>query len=85
MSTSEKVLQAIKKLRTDNGYRLSDVAQGIGYETTKGYYDLESGKTDIKLDHLDRLSQFYKIPLEFFLSLESTEMVQNHPESVTPS
>ncbi|VBB05612.1 Hypothetical protein LUCI_0822 [Lucifera butyrica] len=81
MGLSGIVLKTIKKLRIDNKYSLNDVAKGIGYETAKGYYDLESGKTDIKLEHLEKLSKFYKVPLEIFLNPNSTITV--HGEEPT--
>lgn len=76
---SAQVLRIIRQLRQERGYSLSDVAQGIGYETYKGYYDLERGKTDLKLEHLEKLAKFYNVPMEFFLNLNSTEMVQLKP------
>ncbi len=76
MGTKEYVLNRIRQLRSDNKFSLDDVAQGIGYVTAKGYYDLESGKTSIKLDHLVRLSKFYKVPIEFFFRKNSTNAVQ---------
>lgn len=65
----EQVLAQIKQLRAKNKYSLAKVANGIGYETAKGYYDLESGKTDIKLEHLEKLAKFYGVPIGFFLKL----------------
>ena len=75
MSVSEKALQVIRNLRSEHRYSLGDVAVGIGYETAKGYYDLESGKTDIKLEHIERLAKFYNVPVEFFLNPNTTETV----------
>ena len=71
----EEVLKVIRKLRKERRYSLADVAIGIGYGTAKGYYDLESGKTDIKLEHLIKLSNFYKVPMGFFLNDDSTNLV----------
>ena len=66
IAIKQEVLEIIKQLRKNYRYSLSEVAAGIGYETAKGYYDLESGKTDIKLEHLIRLSNFYNVSIDFF-------------------
>ena len=84
MSTVDVVLKRIKQLRIESKYSLEDVAKGIGYETAKGYYDLESGKTSIKLEHLDRLSKFYKIPIGFFFKQDSTKKVHDGNYSSIP-
>lgn len=83
MSIVDIVLRNIKQLRIGNRYSLEEVAQGIGYETAKGYYDLESGKTSVKLEHLERLSKFYKVSIDFFLKQDSTEKVQGDNDNLS--
>jgi transcriptional regulator with XRE-family HTH domain len=83
MGNTERALQAIRHLRKINGYSLETVAKGIGYGTYKGYYDLESGKTDIKLEHLVKLAEFYQVPMAFFLEYNSTEKVQKYLDAQT--
>lgn len=78
----KEVLIVIKELRQDRGYSLADVAKGIGYKTLKGYYDLESGKTDIKLEHLIKLTSFYCIPISFFFK-EIVPIWNYHPSNET--
>lgn len=75
MCITNKVLKTMKVLREKRGLSMQDVADGIDYKTGKGYFDLESGKTKIKLEHLEKLAKFYKVPISIFFDKDITKMV----------
>lgn len=68
MCITDKVLKTMRVLREKRGLSMQEVADGINYKTGKGYFDLESGKTKIKLEHLEKLAKFYKVPISIFLT-----------------
>lgn len=63
-----KVCEKIKSMRLINSATVIDLAKACGYETEKGYYDLEAGRVDLKLKHIVSLSQYYNISIVFFIS-----------------
>lgn len=62
----QEILMKIKKLREDRGLSLKDVAKGIGYKSGKGYYEVESGKISLKVEHVEKLANFYGISVTYF-------------------
>lgn len=66
MDITNNALKIIKMLREYKGYTMQEVADGINYKTGKGYMDIESGKTKLKLEHLEMLAQFYNVPISIF-------------------
>lgn len=72
MSKVEYALKVMKKLRIEKGLTLQDVADGINYHTGKGYYDIESGRSKVRLEHLEKLSEFYKVPISVFFNDQIT-------------
>lgn len=75
MNVTAKALAVIKKLRESRGYTLQEVADGIEYKTGKGYLDIESGKTKLRLEHLEMLSKFYNVPISIFFETDITDKV----------
>lgn len=73
MCITDKVLKTMKGLREKRGLSMQEVADGINYKTGKGYFDLESGKTKIKLEHLEKLAKFYKVPISIFFDKNITK------------
>lgn len=69
MDITNNALKIIKMLREYKGYTMQEVADGINYKTGKGYMDIESGKTKLKLEHLEMLAQFYNVPISIFLEI----------------
>lgn len=62
------ICDKMKKIRCERNVEVIEIANALGYCSEKGYYDLESGRTDIKLKHIDILMAFYKLPREAFFS-----------------
>ena len=62
----KEILEKIKTMREDKGLTLHDVANGIGYGSAKGYHDVESGKIKLRVEHLEKLSKFYQMPIKKF-------------------
>ena len=73
---AEVVLAKIRSMRLERRLTAEKVAHAIGYETGKGYYDLEKGRVSLKLDHLERLAEFYGVPVSSFFCENSTKMVR---------
>lgn len=65
---NEKILKKIKMIREERGLSIIEMANILGYESTKGYYDVESGRVKLRIEHLERLSKYLKIPIEKFFS-----------------
>ena len=53
-------------IRRKNKLKQIDVARALGYLSSKAYFELESGKTALKVEHLDKLSSFYDVPVSYF-------------------
>lgn len=56
----------IKKFRKEHNLTQKDMAEVLGYKTAKGYHDIECGRIKLKLEHLEKLSLKFSIPLEKF-------------------
>ncbi len=52
-------------LRKRNHVNIDLITDAMGFSCRKGYYDLEAGRTDLKLKHIKLLMDFYNVPLEF--------------------
>lgn len=65
---NEKILIKIKNLREERGLTLQQMAEILGYSSAKGYYEVENGKIKLRIEHLEKLSNFFNIPIQNFLS-----------------
>lgn len=63
-----ETLMKIKKIRKEHNLTQKDMAKILGYKTAKGYHDIECGKIKLKLEHLEKLSSKFNIPLEKFFT-----------------
>lgn len=63
-----EILMKIKKNRKEHNLTQKDMAKILGYKTAKGYHDIECGKIKLKLEHLEKLSSKFNIPLEKFFT-----------------
>nr|DAZ17071.1 MAG TPA: Helix-turn-helix XRE-family like protein [Caudoviricetes sp.] len=61
-----KILIRIKKLRKKNNLTQKDMAKILGYKSAKGYHDIECGRIKIRLEHLQKLSSNFHIPIKYF-------------------
>lgn len=77
MDITSMALKKIKELREAKGYTMQEVADGINYKTGKGYFDIETGKTKLKLEHLEMLAKFYEVPINIFFEDNVTKTVIN--------
>ena len=66
-SLQEQIRDTMKKLRLNKHTSVIDLAKAFGYETEKGYYDVESGRIDLKVKHVDAILEFYDLKSEIFL------------------
>ena len=62
----EKTLIKIKSLRKKNSMTQKDMAKLIGYKTAKGYHDVECGRIKLRLEHLQKISAKFKVPVSYF-------------------
>lgn len=60
------VLSKIKNLRQEHGFTLEYVAKVLGYKSVKGYYEVETGRIKLRIEHIEKLSSLYNIPMENF-------------------
>jgi transcriptional regulator with XRE-family HTH domain len=60
------IREKLKRIRSERNIEVIEIAKALGYCSEKGYYDLESGRTDIKIKHIEILMGFYKLPKEAF-------------------
>lgn len=65
---NEKILIKIKKIREERGLTLQQMAEIVGYSSAKGYYEVETGKIKLRIEHLEKISKFFDIPIQNFLS-----------------
>ena len=61
-------------IRRKNKKTQAEVASVLGYESSKAYYELESGRTSIKIKHLEKLSEYYQVSIAYFFESEYTKM-----------
>lgn len=71
---AEDALAVVCELRKQRKLTLAEVAEGIGYKSGKGYRDIEIGKTELTLNHIERLAGFYQVPFNIFFAPKSSEM-----------
>jgi transcriptional regulator with XRE-family HTH domain len=68
----------IKQLREAKGYSQQVVADHLGM-TQANYHKLESDKSEIRLDHLEKMAELYKISLaEIITADRSTVHIENN-------
>ena len=76
------VLKKVKSLRESKSLTLGDLAKAVGYCSAKGYRDVEIGKTKLTVERLQRLAEFYGVPIEYFFDEKITKVVQSdNPDS----
>ena len=71
-----EILTKIKQMRKKyHNLIQKDMADILGYKTAKAYHDIECGRIKLKLEHLEKLSSKFNIPLEKFFTYYVTKMV----------
>jgi len=66
-------LAALKELRDQNGYSISDLAAKLGYKTPTGYWLIEQGQRKVSIDTLYRLAEIYDCTME--------DLITENPEA----
>jgi transcriptional regulator with XRE-family HTH domain len=66
-------LAALKELRDQNGYSISDLAAKLGYKTPTGYWLIEQGQRKVSIDTLYRLAEIYDCSME--------DLITENPEA----
>lgn len=66
MTYNEYAGKIMKMLRKERGVEVLSVAKVVGYKTAKGYWELETGRREIKLKNLEALTKFYNVPIDIF-------------------
>lgn len=74
---AKDALAVVCELRKQRKLTLAEVAKGIGYKSGKGYRDIEIGKTELTLNHIENLANFYEVPFNIFFAPKSSEMDRN--------
>jgi len=59
--------QYVKERRCQEGLRLIDMAEKLGYESPNGYWRLERGLTKLRVEHLVKLARVFGEPIEKFI------------------
>lgn len=75
METVNLILQEIKDIRVTRKPDLNELAKAVGFETAKGYYDLESGRTKLTVLHLEKIASYYGLELSYFFDEKITKKV----------
>ena len=57
----------LKARRRQEGLRLEDMAEKLGYASINGYWRVERGLTKPRVEHLIKLSQIFGVPYEDFI------------------
>ncbi len=60
-------------IRRKNKKTQAEIASVLGYESSKAYYELESGRTSTKIKHLEKLSEYYQVAISYFFEHKYTE------------
>ncbi len=63
---SDLARKQLISLRKDKKKTQLEMAKILGYESSKAYYELESGKTALKVEHLEKVSNFFGIDPSYF-------------------
>ena len=66
-------LDALKNLRAEHSYSISDLASLLGYKTPTGYWLIEQGNRKVSIDTLYRLSEIYGVHMEDLVTLTGAE------------
>ncbi len=59
--------QYVKERRCQEGLRLKDMAEKLGYESPNGYWRLERGLTKLRVEHLVKLARVFDEPIDRFI------------------
>lgn len=59
-------IQNLRKLRQSRNMTLKDVADRLGYATANGYWKIEKGITELKVNQLFQLAKIFSINLSDF-------------------
>jgi len=57
----------LKRLREENNYSISDLADELGYKTPTGYWLIEQDQRKVSIDTLYRLAKLYDCSMENLL------------------
>ena len=66
----------IRDLREDNNMNQTQIAQLLGIQQNS-YSQIESGKNNLQIDHLIKLSKFYNTSTDYILGL--TNEIKPYP------
>ena len=61
-----QVRKKLAELRKRKNATQQEIAEFLGYKTAKAYYELESGRRELKVRHLEKLSNFFSVPIDYF-------------------
>ena len=59
--------QYLRRRRRQEGLRLVDMAEKLGYASINGFWLLEQGITKPRVEHLVKLSKIFEEPYEKFI------------------
>ena len=62
----EMIILNLRELRQSRNMTLKDVAEGLGYSTANGYWKIEKGITELKVNQLFKLAKIFSINLSDF-------------------
>ncbi len=59
--------QYLRERRCQEGLRLIDMAERLGYASPNGYWRLERGLTKLRVEHLVKLARVFDEPIDRFI------------------
>lgn len=71
----ETILQNLKKLRKERHLNQDEVARSLGFKSRNGYWAIETGKTALKLEHIQALAKLYDLSAEMLMLNISEKML----------
>lgn len=81
MKNSEEIIEAIKKIRKKRNIRQDEMAEAIGV-TTAQYSHYETGRTEMGLNTLFKILNYFDISIEELIELENNKISKHDIENI---
>ena len=68
----EQIAKKIKALRQERNLSMNTVSKAIGYKTYNGYRKVERGETELSINALEKIAEYFDKPIAFFFDRDDT-------------